>query len=146
MSTNKELAQMVNNTISETGVKKTFISEKLGVSRQALDNMLTKKNFSIDDANKILSLIGYEIEISIKKSWINSTKTVDKLLKLWYNKYIVKGSKQNEKGLITNFHRFSISPNSQSSFRSLIHSIIIISLEKSMKKSQTFEPWKLNKI
>ena len=94
---------MVNDVITETGVKKTFISEKLGISRQALDNMLAKKNFSINDANKILSLIGYEIEVSIKKSWKKATKTVDKLLKLWYNKYIVKGSKWNEKGLTRTF-------------------------------------------
>lgn len=66
--TNKDLANLVDNTIKETGVTKTFISNKLGISRQAFDNLMTKKQFSIDDANKILNIIGYEIdEISAKK-------------------------------------------------------------------------------
>lgn len=68
IKTNQELAQAVNETILQSGVKKTFISEKLGISRQALDNMISKKHFSIDDANRILSLIGYETIADIKKS------------------------------------------------------------------------------
>ena len=67
IKTNKELAQAVNDIIIQSGIKKTFLSDKLGISRQALDNMLAKKHFSIDDANKILSLIGYTVETSIKK-------------------------------------------------------------------------------
>ena len=67
IKTNQELAQAVNDTILNTGIKKTFISEKLGISRQALDKLLDKKNFSIEDANKILSVIGYSIECLIKK-------------------------------------------------------------------------------
>lgn len=68
IKTNQELAQAVNEIIKESGIKKTFISEKLGISRQALDNMMSKKHFSIDDANKILSLIGYKTITDIKKS------------------------------------------------------------------------------
>lgn len=66
--TNQELAQAVNNVIEQSGIKKTFISDKLGISRQALDNMMAKKHFSLDDANKILSIIGYETITDIKKS------------------------------------------------------------------------------
>lgn len=66
--TNQELAQAVNNVIEQSGIKKTYISDKLGISRQALDKMFDKKNFSLDDANKILSIIGYTAEIIIKKS------------------------------------------------------------------------------
>lgn len=78
IKTNQELAQAVNEIIKESGIKKTFISEKLGISRQALDNMMSKKHFSIDDANKILSLIGYKTITDIKKSWKKSIKLVDK--------------------------------------------------------------------
>lgn len=67
IKTNQELAQAVNQTIIQTGIKKTFISEKLGISRQALDKLLDKKNFSLEDANKILSVIGYTTECIIKK-------------------------------------------------------------------------------
>ncbi len=65
---NKELIAMVNQIIKDNGVTKTFISSKMGISRQQLDNILKKQSFSIDDANKILNVIGYEInEIAIKK-------------------------------------------------------------------------------
>lgn len=67
ITTNKELARAVNEAMKESGVKKAFISDKLGISRQALDNMLIKKFFSLDDANKILSLIGYEATTHIEK-------------------------------------------------------------------------------
>lgn len=60
--TNKDLITLVNETIKSTGVTKTHIATKLGVSRQALDKILDKKSFSIDDANKILNIIGYEID------------------------------------------------------------------------------------
>lgn len=66
--TNKDLIDLVNSIIKDTGVTKTHIAKKIGVSRQALDKMFEKKNFSLDDANKILNVIGYEIDkISIKK-------------------------------------------------------------------------------
>lgn len=71
IKTNQELAQAVNETILQAGIKKTFISEKLGISRQALDKLLDKKNFSIEDANKILSAIGYSVECLIKKELQN---------------------------------------------------------------------------
>lgn len=78
IKTNKELSQAIDDLILNSGIKKTFISEKLGISRQALDNMMAKKHFSIDDANKILNIIGYETETNIRKSRKKSLKTVDK--------------------------------------------------------------------
>lgn len=68
IKTNKDLSQAIDDLILNSGIKKTFISEKLGISRQALDNMMAKKHFSIDDANKILNIIGYETETNIRKS------------------------------------------------------------------------------
>ena len=66
--TNKDLSNLVNQIIKHNGINKTFISDKLGISRQALDHMLNKKQFSIDDANKILNIIGFEIDnITTKK-------------------------------------------------------------------------------
>lgn len=60
--TNRDLANLVDVTIKNTGVTKTFISNKLGISRQAFDKLLDKKQFSIDDANRILNIIGYNVE------------------------------------------------------------------------------------
>ncbi len=66
--TNKELAALVDDTIKNTGVTKMFLAKKLSVSRQQIDNILAKQNFSVDDANKLLNIIGYEIDnVSIKK-------------------------------------------------------------------------------
>ena len=67
IKTNTDLAQAVDSTIIESGIKKTYISEKLGISRQALDKLLLKKNFSLEDANRILGCIGYSAEALIKK-------------------------------------------------------------------------------
>lgn len=61
-----QLAIFVDEYINSKGIKYNFISDKLGMSRQALYNLLRKKNFNIDDANRILSVIGYKIEYDIK--------------------------------------------------------------------------------
>jgi len=55
--TNQELAQAVNEAIKESGIKKTALAEKIGLSRQGLDVLLKKQSFSLDDANRILEVI-----------------------------------------------------------------------------------------
>lgn len=66
---NKDLSALVDQIIKDHGINKTFIASQLKIHRQSLDNMMNKKSFSIDDANKILNTIGYEIEnISVKKT------------------------------------------------------------------------------
>lgn len=70
--TNKDLVSLVDDTIKSTGVTKMHIAKQLKVSRQQIDNILAKQNFSIDDANKLLNVIGYEVNnVSIKKIEIN---------------------------------------------------------------------------
>lgn len=64
---NKDLAQAVNNAIAESGYKKLWIAQQLGISRQALSHFLQKANFSLDDANKILSIIGYQTITKVDK-------------------------------------------------------------------------------
>lgn len=68
IKTNQELAQAVNDAIKESGYKKSYISDKLGISRQAFSNFMNKANFSLDDANKILNTIGYETKTKIHKN------------------------------------------------------------------------------
>lgn len=57
IKTNKELAEAVNAAIKESGIKKIVLAEKIGLTRQGLDNLLKKQSFSLDDANKILNII-----------------------------------------------------------------------------------------
>lgn len=67
ISTNKDLTAAVEQVIKDNGVKKTWIAERLGVANQNVNKLMRKSNFSIDDANRILSLFGYEATVSIVK-------------------------------------------------------------------------------
>lgn len=67
IKSNAELKQAVNKAIKDSGIKKNFISDKLGISRQAFYKMMNEKeSFSLDDANKILGILGKETETVIK--------------------------------------------------------------------------------
>lgn len=68
--TNKELADAVNDAIKESGYKKIYIADQLGISRQALSHFINKSNFSIDDANKILEIIGYNAVAKVDKKYL----------------------------------------------------------------------------
>lgn len=57
INNNAELRQAVDETIKESGYKKSWIADQLGISRQGFSNLLNKSNFSLDDANKILTII-----------------------------------------------------------------------------------------
>ncbi len=67
MVTNKDLIDIVNQTIKESGYKKIWIADQLGITRQALTSLLSKQNFSVDDANRILNAVGYKLEINVIK-------------------------------------------------------------------------------
>ena len=43
------------------------IAQGRGISRQGVQGLLTKKNFSFQDAQKILSLMNYSLEINFRK-------------------------------------------------------------------------------
>lgn len=59
--TNSELSQAVSQLIKTSGYKKTYIADQLGLTRQGLDKLLKKQSFSLDDANKILSVINKKV-------------------------------------------------------------------------------------
>ena len=63
---NQELAQAVITAIKESGIKKTVLAQKIGLSRQGLDILLKKQSFSLDDANKILNIIHLSVSAEIK--------------------------------------------------------------------------------
>lgn len=67
IKTNKELVQAVNQAIKESGYKKVWIAEQMGITRQALTQLMQKQSFSLDDANKILSIIGYETTTNVNE-------------------------------------------------------------------------------
>lgn len=67
IETNQELAQVVNDAIKESGIKKTVLAEKIGLTRQGLDKLLQKQSFSLDDANKILNVIHLSVSAKINE-------------------------------------------------------------------------------
>lgn len=68
---------IVDDFINNSGYKKVWIAEQLGITQQTLNKRLhVKKNFTIQDANKILNIIGYEINYTIDK--INKNESTNK--------------------------------------------------------------------
>lgn len=61
------LAQYVDDFIIDHGIRKSWIADKMGITQQLLYRKLNKKNFTIEDANEILDIIGYKIEYTIVK-------------------------------------------------------------------------------
>lgn len=69
MGNNKEmnvLATMVDDFLYHGKYNKTEIAKRLGISRQGLYSYFRKENFTIDDANRVLAAIGYQISYEIK--------------------------------------------------------------------------------
>ena len=67
IKTNQELAQAIEKIIDDQGVKKIWIYEKMGISNQNFNRLMSKKSFSLDDANRVLNPIGYHANIIIEK-------------------------------------------------------------------------------
>lgn len=64
---NCELAQAVQDAIKKSGIKKTVLAQKIGLTRQGLDKLLQKQSFSLDDANKILNIIHLSVSAKINE-------------------------------------------------------------------------------
>lgn len=64
--TNKELANYVSNFLDQERGQKAEVAKRLGITKQSINSLLQKQNFSLDDANKILTCIGYELDTKIK--------------------------------------------------------------------------------
>ena len=67
IASNIDLVQAVNSAIAESGYQKSYIAEQLGMTRQNLSKMLAKSNFAVHDANRILEIIDYKMEIELQK-------------------------------------------------------------------------------
>lgn len=67
IKSNNDLRQAVNNAIKDSGITKTALANKLGITRQGFDKLLSKKSFSLDDANAILDILQMYASVEIKK-------------------------------------------------------------------------------
>lgn len=60
-----ELAQLIDEFLDNNGIKRTFVCEKLGMSSQLFYKLMHKKNFSVNDANRILNTVNKKISFKI---------------------------------------------------------------------------------
>ncbi len=67
IKTNKELSQAIDQAIDESGYKKKYIADQIGIKNQNLKRYIYKNNMSLDDANKLLDMIGLQATVNISK-------------------------------------------------------------------------------
>ena len=74
IKTNQELSQAIEKAIEESGYKKMYIADQIGIKNQNLKRYIYKNNMSLDDANKLLYMIYYDQVKGIKKGQFSPTK------------------------------------------------------------------------
>lgn len=62
-----QLREAVQKAIADSGIKKTYLADKLNLTRQGFDKMLNKKQFTLDDANKVLNLLNMSVTAIINE-------------------------------------------------------------------------------
>lgn len=67
INTNQELANVVLKEIKDSGITKTALAQKVGMTRQGIDKLLQKQSFSLDDANKLLSVIHKSVSAELNE-------------------------------------------------------------------------------
>jgi transcriptional regulator with XRE-family HTH domain len=58
---NEQLVTELKKTMLESKTSQKRIADQLGIKPQSLTNLLNKKNFSFEDARKILAIMGYKL-------------------------------------------------------------------------------------
>lgn len=58
---NEQVVVEIKKLMLESHISQREIAEKLNIKPQGLTKMLTKKNFGFEDAQKILSAMGYQL-------------------------------------------------------------------------------------
>lgn len=66
-TSNDQLIDELKKLMKEERITQQQIADVLGISRQGVRKIFIKKNFSFQDAQKILSLMNYSLEINFRK-------------------------------------------------------------------------------
>jgi DNA-binding Xre family transcriptional regulator len=64
---NDDLKKELKKLLIDEELSLTDVADKLKISRQQLNNIFLKTNFSFNDMQKICDAIGYKLEINILK-------------------------------------------------------------------------------
>ena len=65
---NEQILIELKKLMLETKITQREIAEKLNMKPQGLTKLLNKKNFGFEDAQKILSAMGYDLVINFQPS------------------------------------------------------------------------------
>ena len=63
---NEQLLIELKKLMLETKITQREIATKLNIKPQGLTKLLNKKNFSFEDAQKILAVMGYDLIVDFK--------------------------------------------------------------------------------
>ena len=70
---NEQVIIEIKKLMLEKQISQREIAERLNIKPQGLTKLLNKKNFSFEDAQKILSAIGYDLIIDFQQSSITES-------------------------------------------------------------------------
>ena len=64
---NQQIVIEIKKLMLEKQISQREIAEKLGIKPQGLTKLLTKKNFGFEDAEKVLSALGYDLVLDFSE-------------------------------------------------------------------------------
>lgn len=67
-TSNDQLIIELKKLMLEEKITQQEIADKLGFTRQGVQSIITKKNFTFKDAQKLLELMNYSLEIGFRKN------------------------------------------------------------------------------
>ena len=67
-TSNDQLIAELKKLMKEERITQQQIADTLGISRQGVQGILTKKNFSFQDVQKILGVMNHSLEINFRKN------------------------------------------------------------------------------
>ena len=67
-TSNEQLIIELKKLMLEEKISQQEIADKLQITRQGVQSIINKKNFSFRDAQKLLDLMNYSLEIGVRKN------------------------------------------------------------------------------
>ena len=64
---NEKIIIEIKKIMLESKITQREIAERIGIKPQGLTKLLSKKNFGFEDADKVLSAMGYNLVIDFQK-------------------------------------------------------------------------------
>lgn len=95
---NDDIIAMIDYYLNTHSIKKSLLAEKLGMSRQAFNYFIRKRNFRLEDIKKIADVLGLDVEINL----VERDKKEKRILKQKENDFEVL--EQQQRQMMNNFN------------------------------------------